>query len=105
MTNGVFHCLVVLDIIFSKSKRHDLLSIYYELETLQMISFENEIKTENFNSFIGTYGLQTHYSFFQNYLLGLEVSFLSAFTDDETFKNVNKLPDYYNFNLLLGFKF
>lgn len=90
---------------FSKSKKHVLLNNYYDPETLQILSFENEITTENFNSFFGTYGLQTQYSFYKTYLIGLEVSFLSALTDDETFQNLNKLPDYYNINLLLGFKF
>lgn len=90
---------------FSSSKQHVLLSNNFDQETLEIISFENEVETENYNSFFGTYGLQTHYSFYQNYFIGLEVSFLSAFTDDETFDTINRLPDYYNFNLLFGFKF
>lgn len=90
---------------FSKSKKHMILSFSYDLETLQTLSFENEITAENFNSFFGTYGLQTHYSFFKNYLIGLEVSFLSALVNNQTFPDLNKLPDYYNINLLLGYKF
>ncbi|WP_019037490.1 hypothetical protein [Psychroflexus tropicus] len=90
---------------FSSSKQHVLLNTTFDEETLEIISFENEVETENYNSFFGIYGLQTHYNFYKNYLIGFEVSFLSAFTGEDDFDTLNRLPDYYNFNLILGFKF
>lgn len=90
---------------FSSSKQHVLLNTTFDDETLEIMSFENEVESENYDSFFGIYGLQAHYNFYKNYLIGVEASFLSAFTDDETFDTINRLPDYYNFSLLLGFKF
>jgi len=90
---------------FSNSKQHVLLNNTFDQETLQIISFENEIETESYNNFFGMYGLQTHYSFYKKYIIGLEVSFLSAFMDNETWDSINRLPNYYNFSLMLGFKF
>ena len=51
---------------FSNSKQHVLLNNTFDQETLQIISFENEIETESYNSFLGCMAFKPITHFIKN---------------------------------------
>ncbi|WP_073354777.1 hypothetical protein [Flavobacterium xanthum] len=88
---------------FSQSSSHDLQSFTYNLETREILSYQNKISSEKLNSFYYSLGIQFQYCIYKDYFIGLQPFYFMPIGE----KQINSIPvypSYYNLTLNIGKK-